>query len=377
MKILYVIGSFYPSQGGGPSSAISWLVKFVHRQGVDTKVVTTNSEISPDRNIIPNIWIKNEFGQVCYHSFRSMQLPVRMTFSALWQLRNTDIVHLNSIFHPPSLIVAAIALMMRKVIFWDPGGELASEALKYGSLKKHIYLKLVRFIVRDKPYYHTTSKQETEDVKKNINPNARFFEAPNYIDSIDRISCEPKKQFLFLGRFHPIKGIENLLIAIGLSEKFMNSDFSLVIAGDHQNDYGAYIKGLVDDLHLGSKVKFVGHVQDTQKFTLFAESYFFILPSHSENFANVVTESLSQGTPVIASTGTPWKILEDNKSGYYCSNQPEILARAIDQALNLDVESYNKFRTNAFALVIDHFGMEKGVHKWIDAYRDALSVALK
>ena len=83
MKILYVIGMFYPSQAGGPSSAISWLVKYIRSQGIDTKVVTTCYDIDADTNIKPDVWIKNEFGDVCYHSFYSIKLPVRMTLSAI------------------------------------------------------------------------------------------------------------------------------------------------------------------------------------------------------------------------------------------------------------------------------------------------------
>ena len=53
------------------------------------------------------------------------------------------------------------------------------------------------------------------------------------------------------------------------------------------------------------------------------------MPSHNENFGNVVVESLSQGTPVIASTGTPWKILEKYHAGYWIKNNPENIAKKI------------------------------------------------
>ena len=371
MKILYVIGFFYPSQAGGPSSAISWLVKFVHKQGVETKVVTTNYDVK-DKSIEPDMWINNEFGSVIYHSYQSLQLPVKMTLTAIQELKNIDIVHLNSIFHPPSLVIAIFALLKKKVIFWDPGGELAQEALKYGKVKKWLYLKLVKFVVGSHPYYHTTSRQETNDVKSQICKNAKFFEAPNYIEEIEKNECEVKKQILFIGRLHPIKGIDNLLKSVSISSKFMDSEFSLVIAGDYENDYGIFLKKMVNDLGLDMKVRFVGHVTDKDKFILYAESYFLVLPSHSENFANVVTESLSQGTPVIASKGTPWQCLEDYGAGFYSSNDPDILAETINCALSLDHEVYLNFRKNAHNLLVQEFSMEKGVHKWLIAYQSAM-----
>ena len=46
------------------------------------------------------------------------------------------------------------------------------------------------------------------------------------------IGKEKKKYFLFLGRIHPIKAIDNLLIGLHNSRKFMeNDDFVIKIAG--------------------------------------------------------------------------------------------------------------------------------------------------
>lgn len=297
-----------------------------------------------------------------------------MILSALWQLPKADIVHLNSIFYPPSLIIAFFAIVFKKVIFWDPGGELAVECLKYGKLKKHLYLKLVRLIVTDKPYYHTTSMRESNDVRNRICEKAKIFEVPNYIDTIERINVDYKNQLLFIGRLHPVKAVENLINAIMLSFEFMNSDFILVIAGNTDNDYGENLLTLVKNLNLQEKVVFVGHVTDHQKFVLYAESYFMVLPSHSENFANVVTESLSQGTPVIASTGTPWKCLQDFNAGYHCSNSPEKLSEIIDIILTLDTATYLNMRKNAHDLLLQRFAMTSGVHEWVNAYSTALNL---
>ena len=54
-----------------------------------------------------------------------------------------------------------------------------------------------------------------------------------------------------------------------------------------------------------------------------------MLPSHVENFAIVVAESLAHAIPVIASKSTPWKGLETNHCGLWVDNDPESLAAAI------------------------------------------------
>src|SRR5207249_1017724 len=56
-----------------------------------------------------------------------------------------------------------------------------------------------------------------------------------------------------------------------------------------------------------------------------------VVPSHTENFGNVVAEGLAHAVPVIVSTGTPWRRLEEVGCGLWVNNDPESLAKAIEQ----------------------------------------------
>src|SRR5690606_14618798 len=129
---------------------------------------------------------------------------------------------------------------------------------------------------------------------------------------------EKRKQFLFIGRIHPIKAIHKLLTALNLSLEFKSSAFEFVIAGVPELRHQGYYNDLltrIEEFGLQSKVRFVGQVNNKDKEKLYAESFFTFLPSETENFGNVVLESLNQGTPVVASLGTPWDILENKKCG--------------------------------------------------------------
>ena len=64
---------------------------------------------------------------------------------------------------------------------------------------------------------------------------------------------------------------------------------------------------------------------------------------------------------MIASTGTPWKILEEYNCGCWVENKPETLAKAIKRFLKKDNETKNQIKENAKALVSDKFTMEKVV----------------
>ena len=86
--------------------------------------------------------------------------------------------------------------------------------------------------------------------------------------------------------------------------------------------------------------------------------------SKSENFGNVVVESLSQGTPVIASHGTPWQILSDKGAGWWINASPDDVATFVDELLMLDVGVYTQMRNNAFELSRD-FDVYANVHRWV------------
>src|SRR5208282_218701 len=144
-------------------------------------------------------------------------------------------------------------------------------------------------------------------------------------------------RLLYLGRLHPIKGIETLLEACGIVGG-QSPDWHLYIAGTGSPFYVDFLKSKVQDLGLSKRVEFVGEVFEEQKEALFAQSDVALVPSHIENFGIVVAESLAHAVPVIASKGTPWIGLETNRCGLWVDNDPESLATAIRKICTLPLQ---------------------------------------
>ncbi|GAB3962242.1 hypothetical protein GCM10028805_62940 [Spirosoma harenae] len=175
---------------------------------------------------------------------------------------------------------------------------------------------------------------------------------------------------LFIGRLHPIKAIDQLIQALGTSILFRESDFRLIVAGPVIDQaYYQTLTQLVDELGLPNKVSFIGLVQSEQKQILYANAYVTILPSHTENFGNVVIESLAQGTPVIASTNTPWQILETERVGSWVSNEPDTLKRAIERYLTMGPDDYHQYRVRAADLARREFCIHEGIGEWEHLYK--------
>jgi glycosyltransferase involved in cell wall biosynthesis len=372
LKILYPIGTLYPSQQGGPSNTVYWMAKALTETGHEITLVTTN--LLAENKVTADRWLETDFGRVIYHNERRHLLPSKMLRSVWKEMPACDIVHLTSLFYPPSLLSALMAKWHKKPIIWSPRGELDEKALVYSTWKKKPVLWALRQFFIGKTTFHSTSQEETKRVKGTLGRHAQVVEIPNFMElPPSEKSFQEKPYLLCVGRIHPKKALENLIAALPFSKNFMQSDFTLKIAGDADNAYGEQLKKRVVELGLSKKVEFLGMVEGEDKQRLYAGAHFSILPSHTENFGNVVIESLAQGTPVIASKGTPWEMLETENAGFWTENEPAALTTAIDKALNLSPGAYQIIRENALSLARQRFDIKANVEIWERTYRTIIN----
>ena len=172
-----------------------------------------------------------------------------------------------------------------------------------------------------------------------------------------------------MGRIHWKKGIENLIKAIASTKEFLESDHILKIAGRGAPGYEAKLRKLVAVLNLTEKIQFVGQVEGDEKQKLLADAFWTIMPSHTENFGLVVLESLAQNTPVIASKGSPWEVLETEKLGFWVDNSPEELSQTLRRIVAMDTTEYEDYRRRGRAFVTENFDIGRNIQKWVDIYR--------
>ncbi|HHX70624.1 MAG TPA: glycosyltransferase family 4 protein [Gallicola sp.] len=372
MKIFFPLGAFYPSQIGGPCNTLYWHCCALKHNSVEPTVITTTVGIEKDK-VVFDEWIKSDCGDVYYStkgvfSFSTIKIISR-------EIANTDILHLNSLFSAFSIysFIYKSLFYPKKKIVWSVRGELNDNALKYSSWKKKPLLFLYKLFNKN-IVYHSTSKQETEGIKK-IFPKSKVISLPNLLSPSKRLDLQNSNDLLYVGRIHPIKSLHKLISALALSDVFMESSSKLFIVGkqeDRHNYYKEELESQIEELKLQNKIVFKGHLEGDDKEKMYASSYALILPSETENFGNVVVESLNQGTPVIASKGTPWEILEEYNAGLHVSNEPQKLAKAIDALLQLDKIEYKQMRLNSYKLVDENFKVDTQIHKWIEIYKNIL-----
>jgi glycosyltransferase involved in cell wall biosynthesis len=222
----------------------------------------------------------------------------------------------------------------------SPHGTFSQWAFASGSPLKRVFWPLFqRPAIAECACFHATAASEYSDIRR-MGFNQPIAVIPSGIDipSFLPKTEGPVQTLLFLGRLHPVKGLEWLLPAwAALEDRFPNWKLRIVGSDAHYlrgSDYSMKLKNLATDLKL-ERVEFVGELRGNEKLTAFREADLFVLPSHTENFGVAVAEALAAGTPALVSKGAPWGGLVANECGWWVDLGVEALVEGLRKAMSL------------------------------------------
>lgn len=374
MKVLYVLGSFYPAQNGGPNNTVFWAAQSMANNNIDVSVVTTSNGLTP--NHYNDFKLKNnKCVSLCgisvhYFSYLFTHLfSLRMFYWLCRNLHTYDVVCLTSVFYPMTWFSALICILRRVPFSIAPRGELEPAAMRFGPFKKRLlWFSFISKILNQARFIVVTSEQERRFCSSFF-PNVSFVLIPNYMPMDDTTLSDvssftsERSDLLYLGRIHPKKGIENLLYAFA---QCVSLNIKLKIVGTGDSKYLDSLKLLVDSLGISESVVFLGHLEGNDKFNCYNKSKALILPSFSENFGNVVVEALSVGCPVIASIYTPWESISTHNAGFWVDNSVDSLVHSITELYSLDSDSYSSLCINAYNFSRENFDISRNHSKLID-----------
>ncbi|HEV7681998.1 MAG TPA: glycosyltransferase [Pyrinomonadaceae bacterium] len=341
MKVLHVSPSFHPAghYGGPIYSGYRLCNSEVELPNIELKVLTTDSD-GPKRIRVDEIPTRLPEGYDVFYCRRWLQpdLAPEMLLRLPSLIRWSDVVHLTSVYSASTIPTLLFCRLYRKPVVWSTRGALQRWEGSTRTTIKRIWERLCNSLCNpERVVLHVTSEAERLDSVKRI-PNALAVVIPNGIELSESWVQLPRKhaelRILYLGRLHPIKGIENLLRAFPL----LKTEARLSICGEGDLAYQKQLQSLAHELGLNGRVKFHGRVGGEAKEQQFEESDLCVVPSFKENFCIVVAEALARGVPVVASRGTPWQRLVEMGCGLWVDNTSEELAKAIDSAASLPLK---------------------------------------
>lgn len=365
MKVIHTIPGI-AEQSSGPSYSVTRLVQGLRDQNIDAMIATLRWKTEESSDGVTFFF---PIGLGPFRLGRSPQMLSWMRDKV--RCGQVDLFHNHGMWQLNALYAVWAGRNKKIPVIISTRGALSSWAIGSGSRLKYIFWILFQCrALSQATCFHATSLQEYEQIR------ALGFGQPVAVipNGINLPQANPQKgnlkdlrdsrelrTILFLGRLHPVKGLEKLLYAwSALHEKYKS--YELVIAGDDNGYYGS--SGYLDKLKILSeqldcaRVRFVGRVEGDSKFELYAKSDVYILPSESENFAVTVAEALSCGTPVIASHGTPWSQLDRKDCGWWTKNDPDSLIAVLEAAMSVHPSELMRMGQNGRRWMRDEFDWE-------------------
>ena len=188
-----------------------------------------------------------------------------------------------------------------------------------------------------------------------------------------QMACEllqlnPDKKYILFGAMNAVrdknKGFNEFISAMRQFEKIRDySDVELIIFGADEK---------LEALNVSLKVHNLGTLHDQQLIAAYRAASVMVVPSLSENLSNIVMESLSCSTPVVAfNIGGNSDMIDHKQNGYLAEPfNPEDLAAGI--AWCLDNNANGELSRNARTKVEANYSMERVGEKYVELYKELI-----
>ena len=280
-----------------------------------------------------------------------------------------DVIHNHGVWLAPNIYPGLAARASRTPLLLAPRGTLSEEALVKSRWKKRLIWPLQKVSFDQADCFHATAEKEYEEIRAfgqrkpvAVIPNGVDLPAPVEVQRANR------RTLLFLGRIHPIKGLDLLLEVWRDLPQDLRRDWTLRIVGDDADGHQAQLEAMVQDQGIPA-VEFPGPAFGDQKTREYAQADLYILPTKTENFGMTIAESLAAGTPVITTRGAPWDGLEQNGCGWWIERSGHAVAAALTDALARPREDLDAMGERGRAWVDRAFGWRRIAQDMIDVYR--------
>lgn len=285
--------------------------------------------------------VPNRSPDFSIHNYEAWQFPRKLGVSpqmhrALKQEAKTaDIMHNHSLWMMPNIYPAWAVRNTHCRLVTSPRGTLAPNAWVRSRFVKSCIWPWQKEVLTSAACLHATAYSEYEQIR------TRGFRAPvaiipNGIDLPELIvqaTGDESRKLLFLGRIHPIKGVD-LLLQVWSRLEMTFPEWELHIVGPDNGGHRQKMEDLSNSLS-HRRVVFKDAVYGDEKNATYQDADLFVLPSQTENFGMAVAEALSNETPAIVTKGAPWKGLEENNCGWWVNRDEDVLFRALSESMSL------------------------------------------
>ena len=366
MRVLRVLDSLDPATGG-PPSVFSAAVIATAAAGATIECLTfrpSHAEITdfPDyQRLVAN--------GIEVHAVRDLLSACLLVYR---QSRNFDIIHVDGCWVPICTLAVLIAKLTGRRSAVTPHETLTFEERRrtrsrvralVKRLLSYYYIKLAGCIVYSSTLEAYDSPHHRNSV---VIPHPVHEDAKSAAPAAIRngFAASPAIQLGYLGRFHPKKNLEHIIMAA-----VQTARVRLLLAGSGPESYERTLRAL--DPGKGN-LSWLGFVKNEQRENFFRKIDFLVLASEYECFGMAAAEAMVRGIPVIVTerVGITDDVMRSG-CGLVVAVGVEPLIKAFQQCTELTSDRYAELQNNALKAGVRYSYSAHG-HSQVQAYRSML-----
>lgn len=380
MRILHVAASL-SSRRGGPSSMIAGLTGALARQGAEVSVFAVSDNEAPvpmDSSIKLRLFNKNGLSSIWPYFSRDMAEALRA------EVKDFDVIHIHELWHYPHYAASRAALRYAKPYLVTVHGMLDPWCLNHKAFKKMIFSALLeKRILSQSAGLHAVAEKEVDHIRCFVD-HRNIFYIPNAIEpsgfrftpdtlrvfSAQYPELDEKKVVLFLGRLHPIKGLDLLARAFA-GMALDRQDVHLLIVGPDSDGYKGRFMEMLKSAGVLVKTTFTGILEGEAKLSALARADIFVLPSYSEGFSMSILEAMFCRLPVVITRGCNFPEVESSGAGLVVASDDLAIGKAVGDLID-NPALRQSMGERGYKLVLDKFTWDKIASQMLKRYCSVL-----
>ena len=185
---------------------------------------------------------------------------------------------------------------------------------------------------------------------KNVLAISCGIDASKFANTTPTSNAEPR--VLFLGRLDYEKHIHNLLKAVAMLPRSLNTQVEIVGDGGERE----YLQNLAKELGIAKNVKFLGHITEAELPLAYERATVFAMPSIAELQSIATMEAMASGRPIIAADAMALPhLVHDGDNGYLFQPDDVVeFSEKLKRVLTADSAELERLSENSLHLIQAH-----------------------
>lgn len=319
-KKILLVGPFPPTVGG-----ITSILNTIYSSSLNHKYeITPFTTSRPTTEIIKDI---NDYSILFHIGYSNLIKSLLITINHMIKLpfilmiKKPDIVHLHTsdyfTFWESLIYIILLKIFRKKVIlhihahsfnkFYEAGGNAQKKAITITLMKVDRVVVLSH--LQKEFFKKILPKDRLTVIYNSIDINMIDKHLINYVKNDDEIKV------IFIGGTEAKrKGIYDIFKAIPIVINNSKDKIVFVFIGECEIDK---LKDICKKNNVSDYVKFLGFVEEKEKYNIMESSNIFILPSYAEGLPIAILEAMYVGLPVIStSVGSIPEVIKNDYNGY-------------------------------------------------------------